>query len=52
MRLEGFVSLLACAMFLFVAGFGLATLTRELRGMVPDRVATPSTAQPDSPPSP
>lgn len=49
MRLEGFVSLLACAMFLFVAGFGLAALARELRTMVPDRVATPSAAQQDSP---
>ena len=47
MRLEGFVSLLACAMLLFVVGFGLASLTRELRAMVPDGVATRSAVQAD-----
>lgn len=31
MRLEGFVSLLACVMLLFLLGIGVGALQRELR---------------------
>lgn len=46
MRIEGFVSLIGCVMFLFVLSFGLAALAREVRVMLPDsgQVAASSTA--------
>jgi len=44
MRIEGFLSLMACAVLLFILGFGLGALTRELRVMVPD--AAPASPQP------
>ena len=33
MRLEGFVSLLACVMLLFLVGIGVGALQRELRDL-------------------
>ena len=33
MRLEGFVSLLACVMLLFLIGIGVGALHRELRDL-------------------
>ena len=40
MRIEGFVSLIGCVMFLFVLSFGIAALTREVRVMLPDAAKT------------
>lgn len=44
MRIEGFVSLIGCVMFLFVLSVGLAALTREVGTMIPSSDATASSS--------
>ncbi|MGH8516133.1 MAG: hypothetical protein ACREUE_01605 [Panacagrimonas sp.] len=48
MRLEGFVSLLACVMLLFLVGIGVGALQRELRDLSPRAGPEASSSSPDS----